>query len=168
MLAAVAAGTFYFSAVQVEQEDGAITGLMLTSDAPGTLTVSWDASSPVPTDYRVRWARSSDDYPSWTDDAGNRYPEGTSIELTGLDQGVEYKVQERVRYSDADEPWSGDWADATMVVAGEEEPTPTPTPEPTPVPGAIAGLTAASEGAGSWRFPGKRRLNRIMSPPTTA
>ena len=61
LLAAVAISTFYFATVQAESH-GAITGLALTSDAPGTLTVSWDAASPTPTDYRVDWAKSDEDY----------------------------------------------------------------------------------------------------------
>ena len=52
LLITVAISTFYLSSVQAESH-GAITGLTLTSDAPGTLTASWDAASPTPTDYRV-------------------------------------------------------------------------------------------------------------------
>ena len=49
---AITISTFYFATVHAESH-GALTGLTLTSDAPGTLTVSWDAASPTPTDYRV-------------------------------------------------------------------------------------------------------------------
>ena len=58
LLAAVAISTFYFSSAQAQANNGTITGLMLTSNAPGTLTVSWEAASPTPTDYRVDWAES--------------------------------------------------------------------------------------------------------------
>ena len=61
LLVTVAISTFYFSSVQAESH-GAITGLTLTSDTPGTLTVSWEATSPTPTDYRVDWAESDEDY----------------------------------------------------------------------------------------------------------
>ena len=60
LLVAVTISTFYFSSAQAQGDDGAITGLTLTSDAPGTLTVSWDTASPTPTDYRVDWAKSSE------------------------------------------------------------------------------------------------------------
>ena len=124
LLAAVTVGTFYFSGVQAQEADGAITGLTLTSDTPGTLTVSWDAPSPAPTDYRVNWAKSSEDYPSWTSEAGNLYPEGTSLELTGLEQGIEYKVRVRARYHEgghADSPWNGPWTEITGQMAQPEE-----------------------------------------------
>ena len=73
LLAAVTISTFYFSSAQAQTADGAITGLTLTSDAPGTLTVSWDAASPTPTDYRVDWAKSTEDYKSWKVDDGHVY-----------------------------------------------------------------------------------------------
>ena len=60
LLAAVTFSTVYFSSAQAQGDDGAITGLTLTSDAPGTLTVSWDTASPTPTDYRVDWAKSTE------------------------------------------------------------------------------------------------------------
>ena len=109
--------------VQVQQDDGAISALTLTSDTPGTLDVSWDApTGAAPTDYRVNWARSGEDYPSWTDNTANLHPTTTSQQLTGLDEGVEYKVRVRARYhdgADADSPWSGPWAEATRQVAAQ-------------------------------------------------
>ena len=44
LLAAVTISTFYFSSAQAQGDDGAITGLTLTSTTAGTLTVSWDAA----------------------------------------------------------------------------------------------------------------------------
>ena len=161
----LAAATFggVFAVAHAQQADGAISGLTLTSDAPGTLAISWIAPDRAPTDYRVNWARADESYPSWTEDTGNRYPLTTSLQLTGLDQGVEYKVQVRARYragADADSPWSGDWLEATMVVAAEPEPvsvpqaTPEPTPEPTPTPerGAIGGPTVTQYNTGHVRI----------------
>ena len=84
------------------------------------MEISWEAPAEPhhePADYRVRWAKSDEDYPSSTEDDGNSYPAGTSLKLTGLDHGVEYKVQVRARYSDADEPWSGPWQEATATVS---------------------------------------------------
>ena len=87
------------------------------------------------------------------------HPEGTSVELTGLDQDVEYKVRVRARYykgRPCRRPWSGPWADARLTVAGgpggganpdsDSDPTATPEPSPTPVPrGAISGLALSSD-----------------------
>ena len=53
---------------------GAVANLQLTSTTAGTLTVSWDAASPVPTDYRIDWAKSGEDYKSWKVDEGHVYP----------------------------------------------------------------------------------------------
>ena len=169
----VAGATFggVFAVANAQEADGAISGLTLTSDSPGTLAVSWDAPDTSPSDYRVNWARADEGYPAWTSDEGNRHPEGTSVELTGLDQDVEYKVRVRARYHKgeyADDPWSGPWADARLTVAGdpEEEPTPTPTPTPTATPepsptplprGTISGLALSSDEPGSlsiaWNAP---------------
>ena len=104
--------------VQVQQDDGAISALTLRSDSPGVLDVSWDApTGAAPTDYRVNWARSGEDYPPWTDNTANLHPTTTSQQLTDLDEGVEYKVRVRARYHDG--PWSGPWAEATRQVAAE-------------------------------------------------
>ena len=104
--------------VQVQQDDGSISALTLTSDTPGVLDVSWDApTGAAPTDYRVNWARSGEDYPPWTDNTANHQPTTTSQQLTDLDEDVEYKVRVRARYHDG--PWSGPWAEATRQVAVE-------------------------------------------------
>ena len=104
--------------VQVQQDDGAISALTLTSDTPGTLDVSWEApTGAAPTDYRVNWARSDEDYPPWTDNTANLHPTTTSQQLTDLDEDVEYKVRVRARYHDG--PWSGPWAEATRQVAAQ-------------------------------------------------
>ena len=108
---------------------GAINGLTLGSETPGTLTVSWDAPSPQPTDYRLRWAPDGSDYLPWSDDdetdRGNAYPGGgdTSLTLSGLSEGTEYKVQVRARYNDGahkDSPWSGPWTEEGRGQPSEE------------------------------------------------
>ena len=132
LLTAVAISTFYFSSVQAESH-GAITGLTLSSDTPGALTVSWEAASPTPTDYRVDWAKSDEDYQSWKVDDGHKYPAptATAVTITDLEHDTEYKIRMRARYYRGEhegKSWGGPWATATITVAGE--PAETPTPEP--------------------------------------
>ena len=130
---AITISTFYFATVQAESH-GAITGLTLTSDAPGTLTVSWEAASPTPTDYRVDWAKSDEDYQSWKVDDGHVYPAptATAVTIADLEHDTEYKIRMRARYYRGEhegKSWGGPWATETITVAGE--PAETPTPEPT-------------------------------------
>ena len=132
LLAAVAFGGV-FAVAQAQAADGAITGLTLTSDTPGTLTVSWETASPTPTDYRVDWAESDEDYQSWKVDEGHVYPAETATTATiaDLEHDTEYKIRMRARYyrgEHAGKSWGGPWATATITVAGE--PAETPTPEP--------------------------------------
>ena len=152
LLAAVTISTFYFSSAQAQTPDGAITGLTLTSDAPGTLTVSWDTASPTPTDYRIDWAKSPDDYQSWKVDEGHKYPDpsATTATIADLDHDTEYKIRMRARYYKGEHmgnSWGGPWAEATITVAGEPAETPTPetSPEPTPEAGTIETLTATDD-----------------------
>ena len=132
LLVTVAISTFYFSSVQAESH-GAITGLTLTSTTPGTLTVSWEAASPTPTDYRVDWAKSDEDYQSWKVDEGHKYPAptATTVTIADLEHDTEYKIRMRARYYRGEhegKSWGGPWATATITVTGE--PAETPTPEP--------------------------------------
>ena len=155
LLAAVTISTFYFSSAQAQGDDGAIKGLTLTSDAPGTLTVSWDTASPTPTDYRVDWAKSTEDYKSWKVDDGHVYTAetATATTITDLAHDTEYKIRMRARYYKGEhegKSWGGPWAEDTITVAGEpaETPTPEPSPEPTPAPGTIDTLAATDAAAG--------------------
>ncbi len=158
MLAALVLAVATFGvvpAVAQAQQDGAISALTLTSDTPGTLDVSWVApTGAAPTDYRVNWARSDEDYPSWTDDTANLHPTTTSQQLTDLDEGVEYKVRVRARYhdgADAENPWSGPWAEATRQVAAQ------PVVQVQQDDGAISALALRSDTPGvldvSWVAP---------------
>ena len=133
LLAAATTSGLYMGTVQAQSSRGAITGLTLASDAPGTLTVSWEAASPVPTDYRVDWAKSDEDYQSWKVDEGHKYPTptATAATITDLDHDTEYKIRMRARYYRGEhegKSWGGPWATDTITVAGE--PAETPTPEP--------------------------------------
>ena len=166
LLAAVTISTFYFSRAQAQGDDGAITGLTLTSDAPGTLTVSWDTASPTPTDYRVDWAKSTEGYKSWKVDEGHVYPtpDDTTATITDLGHDTEYKIRMRARYYKGEhkgKSWGGPWATATITVAGEPAETPTPEPvqeeESTTAAGTIDTLTATDDDTGqlvlTWEAP---------------
>ena len=145
-----------------QTERGTIQSLTLTSDSPGTLTVSWDAASPVPTDYRIDWAKSGEDYKSWKVDEGHKYPDPstTTATIADLSHDTEYKIRMRARYYRGEhegKSWGGPWATATITVAGEPAETPTPEPvkeepvqqpprdAPDPPAGTIDTLTAADE-----------------------
>ena len=84
-----------------------IAAVRVESNQPGELAVSWDPPTESPRDYRVMWARVGESFPSYRDNDGNAYPTSSSHTITGLDQGVRYKVKVRARYSDN----PGDWSD---------------------------------------------------------
>ena len=128
MLAAAATFQGVFAVAQAQAADGTMTGVTLTSGSPGTLTVSWKTPSPAPTDYRLRWAPVESDYLSWKDDnqpdRGNAYPAGdaTSLTMSGLSEGTEFKVQARARYHKGEHkssPWSGPWIEARARVMSQ-------------------------------------------------
>ena len=100
--------------VQADSVPGEVTNLRLSSDTPGALTITWDAPSDAPADYRIAWARADLSWLSW--DASNEthrgssYPNGadTSLTLTGLTGGETYKVRMRSRYNPGtSDGWSG-------------------------------------------------------------
>ena len=124
----------------------AVTNVQLASNLAGQLTVSWNAPSQTPNDYRVMYAPINESYKAWSDPSGNAFPTETSITLTGLDQGVSYKVQVRARYNGSSGPWT-DQQEALVVdstVSQDHQiqqqqqvldpPTNTPLPTNTPVP----------------------------------
>ena len=116
-----------FRTLQAQGSNGTITGLTLTSDTPGTLTVSWDTTSPVPTDHRVDWAKTGEDYQSWKVDEGHKYPAPTATTTTiaDLEHDTQYKIRLRTRYYRGEyegKSWGGPWAEATLQVAGTPEP----------------------------------------------
>ena len=147
---------------EAQGDPGAVANLHLTSTSAGELTVSWDAASPVPTDYRVDWAKSGEDYTSWKVEDGHVYTAetATTTTITDLSHDTEYKIRMRARYYRGEhegKSWGGPWAEATITVAGEPAETPTPEPvkeepvqqpprdAPDPPAGTIDTLTAADE-----------------------
>ena len=99
LVLAVATFLGVFAVAQAQAADGTMTGVTLASGSPGTLVVSWNAPSPAPTDYRLRWAPVGSDYLSWKDDnetdRGNAYPAAaaTSLTLSGLSEGTEFRCR---------------------------------------------------------------------------
>ena len=152
---------------------GAIANLQLSSTSAGTLTVSWDAASPTPTDYRVDWAKSTEDYKSWKVDDGHVYTAetDTTTTITDLSHDTEYKIRMRARYYRGEhegKSWGGPWATATITVAGEpaepiqqppkEEPVQQPArDDPDPPAGTIDTLTTTDDDTGqlllTWEAP---------------
>ena len=130
----------------------AVSGLTLTSDSPGTLAMSWDIPDQTPTDYRVNWGKSAEDFPSYAENDGNAYPTTNSHTVTGLDEGVEYKVRVRARYrgdelNEGQTQWSTPWSEPANITIASQAPETTPVPTPEPVvsaPAAPTGLTAAA------------------------
>ena len=107
---------------EAQGDPGAVANLQLTSTTAGELTVSWDAASPTPTDYRVDWAKSGEDYQSWKVDDGHVYPtpDATTTTITDLDHDTEYKIRMRARYYRGEyegKSWGGPWAEATITVS---------------------------------------------------
>ena len=72
----------------------------ISSEADGELSVLWSAPSQAPTDYQVHWAKTAAEYPALDGSVGVITQTATSIAITGLDEGVEYKVRVRARYYD--------------------------------------------------------------------
>ena len=95
-----------------------VSGVTVTSTAPGSVQVSWDSPSEAPTDYRVAWAKVGDRYVTYTNTSGNAFPTGTVQSITGLDEGEEYKVKVRARYdSGGPGAWSNEF---TILVASTQ------------------------------------------------
>ena len=71
---------------------------------PGEVTVSWDAPSDAPDDYRVTWKKSAGKWTSYknenTVEGGNAFPTGTSHTVSNMEEGTAYKVRVRSRYHD--------------------------------------------------------------------
>ncbi|MYC96419.1 MAG: hypothetical protein F4X14_15755 [Caldilineaceae bacterium SB0661_bin_32] len=91
----------------VEDSSQAISGLRVNSSRPGVLEVSWDAPADPPLEYQLTWARVGESFPARSDGPGNAYPTIPSQLITGLDQGVRYKVRVRALYESSESDWSG-------------------------------------------------------------
>ena len=144
--------------VQADEVPGEVTNLRLSSGALGELTITWDAPSDAPADYRVAWARADLSWLSWdaSDEThrGSSYPGGadTSLTLTGLTGGETYKARMRSRYNPGtSDGWSGPWTDeARQRVTAAATATPVPTAAPTPAPPSdeVTNLRLSSDAPG--------------------
>ena len=80
-------------------------------------------------------------------DRGNAYPTGTTLTLSGLGGGVEYKVRLRARYYDGDNaqnPVSGPWTDAVQLRVRAEPPA---------APSSLVAVAGVGDVALSWTAP---------------
>ena len=124
---------------RAQTDPGAVSNLRLSSPSAGELVITWDAPNDTPADYRVVWAPSGEDFPSWkaqnTASKGNAYPTAATHKVTGLASGTEYKARVRSRYASGgnnDGPWSGPWSNTeTITISSPPDPTPTATAAPT-------------------------------------
>ena len=90
--------------------------ITLTSTGPGVIEASWEAPTETPADYRIAWAKVGEPYLTWTDLSGNAFPTSPSQTVTGLEEGEQYKVKVRARYSSGG---PGDWSgEFNVTVAG--------------------------------------------------
>ena len=90
--------------------------ITLTSTGPGVIEASWEAPTETPADYRIAWAKVGEPYLTWTNLSGNAFPTSPSQTVTDLEEGEQYKVKVRARYSSGG---PGDWSgEFTVTVAG--------------------------------------------------
>ena len=93
LMVTVAISTFYLSSVQAQSSRGAITGLTLTSNAPGTLTVSWDADQPHTDRLPGRLGQiRPKGTKSWKIDEGHKYPAPTINDRDHRGPGTRHRV----------------------------------------------------------------------------
>ena len=85
-----------------------VSNVTLQSNQAGVLEVSWDAPLAAPKDYRISWSLIGEKFPTWTDLSGNAFPTSPSYTISGLDEGVRYKVRLRARYESGG---PGDWTE---------------------------------------------------------
>ena len=91
-----------------QSPDGVISGLTLASDEAQTLTITWDAASPMPKHYEVYWTYEPGGNGGYGNDlsSGRATTTGTSYTATELSGSSVYGVGVRARYEESWGPWS--------------------------------------------------------------
>ena len=128
---ALAAVTFGGDLMPRVQAQGTMSDPTLSSDTAGNIVVSWTIPSPEPSDYRIDWAKSGENYNSWRVNEGHVYPAGTAttVTITGLEAGTQYKVRMRARYNTGqwvNDTWSGPFTGDVLVTVASEQTTAVP------------------------------------------
>ena len=101
--------------VETPESPRDIGEITLTSTGPGVIEASWEAPTETPADYRIAWAKVGEPYLTWTDLSGNAFPTSPSQTVTDLEEGEQYNVKVRARYSGTN---PGDWSgEVTITVA---------------------------------------------------
>ena len=107
---------------QAQTNDKATSNLAVSSTTPSELSITWDAPSRAPDDYRVTWKKSGGKWTSYKDDntaqGGNAFPAETSYTVSDLEEGTAYSVRVRARYFDGNDNLteSGPWSDPPVEV----------------------------------------------------
>ncbi len=159
------------------QPAGTVTGLTLSSDTAGSLTIAWDTPSPSPSDYRVNWAQVGQGFLSWSlpneESRGNEYPTGStnSLTLTGLTEGAEFKVKMRARYRTgeyANDRWSGPWTASVRQEVLEQTTQATSTATSTPPATTTATSTPPATTTATSTPPATTTATSTLSATTTS
>ena len=126
VIAAIAVAILAVLTVAAQEPRGVINGVNVDADTPGEAAISWNAVSDAK-DYRVMFAKSGEDYRTWTDESGNRFPTTNAVTLTDLTEGASYKFRVRSRFEEEqDGNLSGPWsAEHTFTVAVSPSAAPT-------------------------------------------
>ena len=116
-----------------------VTGLSATPGSnPGEIDVSWDAHPADAKDYRLAWAPDGESFRRASNTDWNANPTATSMTITGLVGGSDYKVKVRARFdSNPRSRWS------EIVTGNARAPAVPPT---TTTPGPQAGRPAKPTG----------------------
>ncbi len=121
-------------------------------------TVAWQAVANAK-DYRVQYAPSDEDYRGWNDLDWNKFPTGTSVDLTNLEADTEYKVRVRARFQGSPaSPWSAEHL--------FETPEPEPDPADSPPSGVEVSVTGETSATVSWQAVDKAKDYRVQYSPS--
>ena len=104
---------------QAQVTGKSVSNVQLGHNGDYHLTITWDAPSLSPKDYRVMWAKVGESYKTWTGTSGNAFPTTTSHTATNVERGQEYKVKVRARYDNSSGPWN---AEAQYTIPAEPPP----------------------------------------------